>query len=99
MSGIQSRKVYTKEFKKETVLLVLERGMTVSQVSEDLEIGTEIIYRWIRKYKSDPINSFPGKGRLQPEDEKLRKLERELADVKEERDILKKAISIFSRTK
>ncbi len=99
MSGIQSRNVYTKEFKKETVLLVLERGMTVSQVSEDLEIGTETIYRWIRQYKSDPINSFPGKGRLKPEDEKLRKLERELADVKEERDILKKAISIFSRTK
>ena len=99
MSGIQSRRVYTKEFKKETVLLVLERGMTVSQVSEDLEIGTETIYRWIRTYKSDPINSFPGKGRLKPEDEKLRKLERELADVKEERDILKKAISIFSRTK
>ena len=106
MSGIQSRNVYTKEFKKETVLLVLERGMTVSQVSEDLEIGTETIYRWIRQYKSDPINSFPGKGRLKPEDEKLRKLERELADVKEERDILKRlvpipreAISIFSRTK
>jgi len=43
MSGIQSRNVYTKEFKKETVLLVLERGMTVSQVSEDLEIGTEYL--------------------------------------------------------
>lgn len=99
MSEIRSRKVYTKEFKKETVLLVLERGMTVSQVSEDLGIGAEIIYRWIRKYKSDPTNSFPGKGRLKPEDEKLRKLERELADVKEERDILKKAISIFSKTK
>jgi len=71
MSGIGSRKVYTKEFKKETVLLVLERGMTVSQVSEDLEIGTETIYRWIRTYKSDPINSFPGKGRLKPEDDAI----------------------------
>jgi len=43
MSGIQSRNVYTKEFKKETVLLMLDRGMTVSQISEDLEIGTETI--------------------------------------------------------
>lgn len=95
----QVRRVYTKEFKEETVHLVITRGMSVSQVSKDLAIGTETIYRWIRHYKSDPENSFPGKGHLKPEDEKMRKLERELADVKEERDILKKAISIFSRTK
>ncbi len=99
MSVIQSRRVYSKEFKEETIQLVLKRGMSVSQVSKDLDIGTEIIYRWIRQYKIDPTNSFPGKGYLKPEDEKLRKLERELSDVKEERDILKKAISIFSKTK
>ena len=45
MSGVQRRRVYTKEFKKATVLLVLEQGIIVSKVSEDLEIGTEIIYR------------------------------------------------------
>lgn len=95
----QTRRVYTKEFKEETIGLILNRGMSVSRVSKDLSIGSETIYRWLRKYKSDPINSFPGKGHLKPEDEKLRKLERELADVKEERDILKKAISIFSKTK
>lgn len=95
----QERRTYTKEFKEETIGLILNRGMSVSQVSKDLSIGTETIYRWIRKYKADPINSFPGKGHLKPEDEKMRKLERELSEVKEERDILKKAISIFSRTK
>jgi transposase len=97
MEGISRRRVYTKEFKEETVQLVLKRGLSVSQVSKDLNIGTETIYRWIRKQQSDPINSFPGKGNLSPEDAKLRKLERELSDVKEERNILKKAISIFSR--
>ena len=95
----QTRRVYTKEFKEETIGLILDRGMSVSQVSKDLSIGTETIYRWIRKYKADPTNSFPGKGHLKPEDKKMRKLERELADVKEERGILKKAISIFSKTK
>lgn len=69
----QKRRVYTKEFKEETIQLVLNRGMSVS---EDLDIGTETIYRWTRQYKSDPINSFHGKGRLKPEDEKLRKLAR-----------------------
>jgi len=95
----QRRRVFTKEFKEETVHLVLTRGMSVSQVSKDLEIRADLIYNWIRKYKSDPENSFPGKGHLKPEDEKMLKLERELADVKEERYILKKAISIFSKTK
>ena len=95
----QKRRVYTKEFKEETVHLVLTRGMQVSEVSKDLDIRKDLLYTWIRKYKSDPQNSFPGKGNLKPEDEQLRKLKRELADVKEERDILKKAISIFSRTK
>jgi len=95
----QRRRVFTKEFKEETVNLVLTRGMSVSQVSKDLDIRADLIYNWIRKYKSDPENSFPGKGHLKPKDEKMRKLERELADVKEERDILKKAISIFSKTK
>ena len=95
----QVRRSYTKEFKEETIGLVLNRGLSVSQVSKDLDIGKELIYSWMRKYKSDPENSFPGKGNQKPEDEKLRKLERELADVKEERDILKKAISIFSKTK
>jgi transposase len=95
----QRRRVYTKEFKEETIALVLNRGMSVSQVSKDLDIRADLLYSWIRKYKSDPEHSFPGKGHQKPEDEELRKLKRELADVKEERDILKKAISIFTKTK
>jgi len=99
MEGIQKRRVFTKEFKKETISLVLDRGMKVKDVSKDLGVDTVLIYQWIRKYKADPEHSFPGKGKLKPGDEKIRKLERELSDVKEERDILKKAISIFSKTK
>jgi len=95
----QRRRVYTKEFKEETIALVLNRGMSVSQVSKDLGIEASLLYKWIRQYKLEPTQSFPGKGHQKPEDEELRKLKRELADVKEERDILKKAISIFTKTK
>ncbi len=49
MEVISGRRVYTKEFKEETVQLVLKRGLSVFQVSKDLDIGTETIYRWIRK--------------------------------------------------
>jgi transposase len=52
---------------------------------------------WVNQYKEDPENAFPGNGKLKPEDEELRQLKRQLRDVTEERDILKKAVSIFSR--
>lgn len=97
--GIKNRRNYDKEFKERTVGLVKEGSRTVMEIAKDLGIESRNIYRWIREYESDPKDSFPGKGKLKPEDEELRKLRRQLADVTEERDILKKAISIFSKTK
>ncbi|OGU37210.1 MAG: transposase [Ignavibacteria bacterium GWB2_35_6b] len=97
MATPHERKVYDKEFKKETVRLIIQEGRRTSDVSKDLGINENVIYRWIRQYKADSENSFPGKGDQKPADEELRKLKKQLADVTEERDILKKAISIFSK--
>ncbi|MFC2084417.1 transposase [Bacteroidota bacterium] len=99
MEGIKTRRVYDQEFKREAIRLVLEGGRPALVVAENLGINVNNLYKWIRQFKADPEDSFPGKGRLKPEDEKLRRLEKELADVKEERDILKKAVAIFSRVK
>jgi transposase len=52
-----------------------------------LGINENVLYRWIKHYREDPQNAFPGKGKLKPEYEELRRLRREMADVKEERDI------------
>ena len=54
-------------------------------------------YYWQKQLSDDPEHAFPGHGKLKPPDEQLRRLQRELADVKEERDILKKALAIFSK--
>jgi len=51
----------------------------------------------MQKYQDDEQGAFPGKGRLRDDAEDLRKLERELRRVQEERDILKKALAIFSK--
>jgi transposase len=91
------RRKYDSAFKREAVKLVLEGGRVASEVAKGLGINENVLYRWIRQYREDPENSFPGKGKLKPEDEELRLLRRELADVKEERDILKKVVSIFSK--
>ena len=91
------RRKYDSAFKREAVKLVLEGGRVASEVAKGLGINENVLYRWIRQYREDPENAFPGKGKLKPEDEELRLLRRELADVKEERDILKKVVSIFSK--
>ena len=91
------RRKYDSEFKREAVKLVLEGGRVAAEVAKGLGINENVLYRWIRQYREDPENSFPGKGKLKPEDEELRLLRRELADVKEERDMLKKVVSIFSK--
>ncbi len=95
----KKRREYEKEFKQRTVGLVKSGNRSVTEIARDLGIESRNIYRWVKEYNSDPQDSFPGKGKMKPEDEEVRKLKRQLADVTEERDILKKAISIFSKTK
>jgi transposase len=55
------------------------------------------LYKWREKYTEDIAHAFPGKGRLKPAEEELRRMKRALADVTQERDILKKALAIFSK--
>jgi transposase len=96
MSGYKPRRTYDKEFKREAVRLVLEEGRRASTVERNLGIGRGIISRWIREMKQDPEEAFPGKGRLKLRDQELQSLKKELEKVKRERDILKKAVAIFS---
>ena len=68
-------------------------------VSRDLGVNENSLHKWKKDYLSDQQNAFPGKGKLKPEQEELRKKDREIARLKMERDILKKAISYFAKVK
>ena len=89
-------KRYDKEFKIEAVQLASEPGNTQAQIERNLGIGQGIISRWKRQLKSDGEYAFPGKGNLKPQDEEMRNLKREVEKLRRERDILKKAVAIFS---
>ena len=89
-------KRFDKEFKIEAVRLASEPGNTQSEIERDLGISQGIISRWKRELRKDGDQAFPGKGRLKPEDEELRRLKRENERLRRERDILKKAVAIFS---
>jgi len=95
--GVSRHRKFDVEFKRDAVRLVLEGGRSTKSVAGDLGIHPNVLNRWRREYEGDSGQAFPGKGHLSPEDEELRRLKRELTDVKEERDILKKALAIFSQ--
>jgi len=96
MSSFKPRRTYDQEFKQEAARLVMEEGRKITEVERNLGIPRGMVSRWVRELKDDPQGSFPGKGRLKPQEEELRSLRRELERVKRERDILKKAVAIFS---
>jgi len=91
------RKTYDREFKLSAVKMVTEGGMSVRGVSRDLGINENSLHKWKRSYLEGQGDAFPGKGRMKPEDEEIRKLKKELARVKMEREILKKAIGYFTK--
>jgi len=97
MSNKKRRRKYTKDFKLEAVQLVEAKGGNASAVARNLGLRPDLVTRWVREYKSDTEHSFPGLGKRKEPEEELYKLRKELADTKMERDILKKALAIFSK--
>jgi transposase len=89
-------KTYDREFKLEAVRMSTEPGVTAKDVERQLGIGQGVLSRWKRQFRQDPKQAFPGKGHLKPADEELRQLKRENERLRRERDILKKAVAIFS---
>jgi len=67
------------------------------KVGREPGIHENMLHRWKHQFLNDQEHSFPGKGHLKPQDEEIRQLRRELVDITEERDILKKAVAIFSK--
>ena len=96
---VQSNRSYTREFKLEALELGKTSGKSMAQIERELGIGGGGLSRWKRQFEEEDENAFPGHGRLAPEKERIRQLERENEVLRQERDILKKAVAIFSRLK
>lgn len=97
MSKERKYRKYDREFKVEAVRLSHEPGRTVAGVARDLGISANLLHRWRMQMSEEGETAFPGKGHQSAEQEELSRLRRQLADVTEERDILKKALAVFSR--
>ncbi len=89
---------FTKEFKLEAVQLVHKSGKSQAQVARDLGIADSTLHHWCKEFAEAGEKAFPGSGRQMQQEEELRRLKRELEVTRQERDILKKALAIFSRS-
>lgn len=97
--SMQNKRKYDHEFKINSVKLYRESGKTLKKIALDLGIPKTTLYSWVEEFEEHGDNSFPGSGKLKPCNEELYKLKKQLADVTMERDILKKAVAIFSKQK
>ena len=90
---------YDKEFKLNAVNLYKESGKPCDEIAKNLGIPKSTLYTWAIEHETSGVEGFKGSGTPKPHNEELYSLRKELADVKMERDILKKAVAIFSRPK
>ena len=91
------RRKFSREYKLEAVKLVRERGVGVAQAARDLDVHENVLRKWIKEYGADPVQAFPGHGQMKPEQLEIDRLRKEVAKLKAERDILKKATAYFAR--
>jgi transposase len=91
------QKTYTAEFKREAVQLAQTSGKPIAQVARELGISDTSIHQWRKELAEHGVQAFPGSGHQTAQEEEVRHLKRELERTQKERDILKKALAIFSQ--
>ncbi|MFT5167918.1 MAG: transposase [Saprospiraceae bacterium] len=94
------KKKYTKEEKLEIVKLSLEDNQSIKDLATRFEVGENTLYNWRSSFLKNKDASFPGKGNktMSESERKIHELEKELRETRLERDILKKAVGIFSKS-
>lgn len=95
----QERRTFTRDFKLNAVELSYSRGNVV-ELANELTIRPELLYRWGSEFANYQGQSFPGNGKpkMTEEESEVARLKKELAEIRMEREILKKAVSIFSKS-
>ena len=89
----RKNKRFDRDFKISAVKMITEGGHKASEVARSLGIHPNVLYNWKRKFSDDGEKAFPGKGHLT----EVSALRKQLREVEMERDILKKAVGIFSK--
>lgn len=93
----KSRPSYEDSYKLEVAKIVVDQGLTKTQVCRDLSISDSAVTRWVKQYRSE-LNGQSGIGNpLTPEQQRIRALEIENRQLKEDISLLKKASAFFAK--
>jgi transposase len=95
----RERKTYTREFKREAVRLAEESSLPMAQVARQLGIHRNMLANWRKEMAKLDEKDFPDGGEGSTSEEELEKLRQEVKLLRQERDVLKKALAIISREK
>ncbi len=93
---IRTKRTYLPEFKQEAVALWQTTDKTATAVEQELGITSDLLTKWKKNLQENGQHAFPGRGRQMPEQEEVQRLKKENKILRQERDILKKAVAIFS---
>ena len=93
----KEQRTFTKEFKLEAVRLAQTSGKSITPVARDLGIADSTLHHGCKLEASQGEQAFAGSGHQSAQEEELRRLKRELEVVRQERDILKKVLHLYSR--
>ncbi len=91
----KTQRTYTREFKQQAVQLFETSGKSKTEIARDLGISDSALSKWCKEFANRGDQAFPGKGHQTELEEKIKQLQRENEILKQERDILKKAVRIF----
>lgn len=90
------KRTYNRAFKIQALELVKTSQKSISEIERDLGITPGLLHKWKARMKVDGAQAFPGKGRQKEDEELIRRLKREVEVLRQEREVLKKALAIFS---
>ena len=92
MMKVINRKRYSEAFKKEAVMRVMGQNSSSYKISRELGIGQSVLSKWVKKFKEEGGSSVFGQ-----EDSEMKKLKMQVKRLRDERDILKKAVTFFAK--
>lgn len=94
---MEQRRKYDREFKAQAVQLCEQEDVPITQIARELGLDVKLLYRWRREAQRDGKSAFPGQGHVKGGEDEIRRLQRQLARVEMERDILKKALGVLAQ--
>ncbi len=91
------RKKYSKQFKIDAVNLVLKQGFNIAEAARNLDINQGLLGKWKKEFEENQQEPFQKGGINTPEQEELKRLRKEITQLKMEKEILKKAAAFFAK--